>query len=152
VQAFRLCRHDHTVLGAGGLYVDGRWRRNGSRIVYTASTISLALLEVRVHHETAPLGWVVVEMMLPDGLIESIDSGSLPTDWPDHRQTTQKHGEDWLQSRRSALLSVPSAIVRSERNFILNPLHAEFTKIQVKPAVPFPIDPRLFRGPAASAG
>lgn len=97
---FRLSRHDRTALdGTGGLYADGRWHRLGSRIVYAASTVSLALVEVRVHHQVAPLGWVSLEIDAASHLIEHLDLGTLPGGWQDDRS----HADGWRSVARRTL-------------------------------------------------
>jgi RES domain-containing protein len=40
---------------------------------------------------------------------------------------------------------VPSVVVPSESNFVLNPAHPDFAHIRIGPAVPFPFDVRLGR-------
>ena len=35
----------------------------------------------------------------------------------------------WLKSGRSAVLSMPSAVVPAERNYLLNPGHPDFARI-----------------------
>lgn len=146
----RLCRHDRTGLdGAGGLHADGRWHRLGSRIVYTSATASLALVEVRVHLEMAPRGWVTLEIELADSLIQFLDPATLPTGWTEARDTTQAAGEAWLRDRQSAVLAVPSVVVPTEKNYLLNPIHPASRQITVRSVTPFPFDPRLFRGPSS---
>ena len=98
VHAFRLCRHDRAALdGAGGLYADGRWHPIGRRIAYAASSLSLAVLETRVHHDSAPRGWVVLELSIPDRLIETYDATALPADWanPSRHHATARSGIGW---------------------------------------------------------
>jgi RES domain-containing protein len=45
----------------------------------------------------------------------------------------------------SAVLAVPSVIVPHERNYILNPRHADFHRIRIGEPTSFPIDERLAR-------
>jgi len=45
----------------------------------------------------------------------------------------------------SAVLSVPSATVPSERNYLLNPMHLDFSKVTINKAVPFSFDSRLWK-------
>ncbi|PYR89672.1 MAG: hypothetical protein DMF84_23370 [Acidobacteria bacterium] len=54
-------------------------------------------------------------------------------------------GERWLRESRTAMLSVPSVVIPHERNFILNPGHAEFAAFQVGPAEPLSFDPRMWK-------
>ena len=53
--------------------------------------------------------------------------------------------DDVVDARRSVALVVPSAVVPHETNVILNPLHAEFRRIEVGAPEPFPVDARLAR-------
>jgi RES domain-containing protein len=55
-------------------------------------------------------------------------------------------GDWWLGSRTSAVLQVPSSVIAGEHNFLLNPDHSEFGKIQVEPPAIFHFDERLFEG------
>jgi RES domain-containing protein len=41
------------------------------------------------------------------------------------------------------VLSVPSAIVPEERNYLLNPAHPEFSRITIARPAAYRIDPRL---------
>jgi RES domain-containing protein len=38
---------------------------------------------------------------------------------------------------------VPSAVVRGERNFLLNPRHPDFVRLTIGAAEPFELDARL---------
>lgn len=69
----------------------------------------------------------------------------LPAGWDaqDSNSVSQSIGGTWIEEQRMAVLSVPSTIVPSERNFVLNPLHPDFSKIEFGDAVPFRFDPRL---------
>jgi RES domain-containing protein len=56
----------------------------------------------------------------------------------------QAFGKEWLLQKRSAVLSVPSAVIRIERNFVLNPKHADFPKINIHAPVRLELDARLW--------
>jgi RES domain-containing protein len=53
-------------------------------------------------------------------------------------------GDSFVAERKSAILVLPSALVPSESNWLVNPLHPEFAEIQVQPAEPFHYDARFF--------
>ena len=77
-------------------------------------------------------------MVLPDD--------ALPNDWREYPAplSTAVIGNEWLAGRESVVLSVPSVIVPSERNYLLNPLHPRFrTIIRTVQEVEFSFDPRL---------
>jgi RES domain-containing protein len=54
------------------------------------------------------------------------------------------YGSRWLRAKRTAVLEVPSAIVPSESNYLLDPLHPEFRRIRIGRAIPFAFDPRMW--------
>jgi RES domain-containing protein len=58
-------------------------------------------------------------------------------------RVTQADGGAWINDRLSAMTSVPSFIVPSERNYLLDPNHPDFPKILFHPSEPFGFDPRL---------
>lgn len=55
-----------------------------------------------------------------------------------------RYGSAWLRRSRSAVLEVPSAIVPSESNYLLNPNHPEFPLLRIGRARPFTFDPRMW--------
>jgi RES domain-containing protein len=153
MKVWRLCRQPFVATaldGIGGLYASGRWHRRGRPIVYAASSAALAALEVLVHVDPldAPDDLRLLTLELPDDfLVEQVEVGSLPVRWaavpaPDELATL---GTEWLTSRRSAALSVPSAVIPIERNLLLNPLHPAIVQVLVSEDRPFSFDPRLLR-------
>ena len=135
---FRIARKKWvgTLTGSG---VPGRWNRSGERIIYTSSSLALALLEILVHIQPDQIPddyWYVIAEFSED-LVEILDI--VPED-------TQMAGSKWLSDRgRSAILQVPSVIV-PENNFLLNPEHTDFSQIRWSEPTPLQIDPRLTRG------
>ena len=130
--------------GNGGLHGMGRWHTTGRRVVYCASHLSLAALEALVHIQRANRiqPYVHYEADIPDGL--SMDAAGLPVDWKTNILFTQTYGDQWLKSKATVLLRVPSVIVDSEFNFLLNPEHQDFNLAWiVRGPIPFAFDPRL---------
>ena len=153
IPAFRICktRHLATALsGEGARTSGGRWNSPGLPVVYTSASLSLATLEVLVHLEDTGLlarlfSWIPLE--IPDGLTEQLDPASLSPGWLDGEPgaASRLAGDDWLQSARSAVLSVPSVVTPGEWNHLLNPRHPDFPKIRSGDPQPFRPDPRLLR-------
>lgn len=54
-------------------------------------------------------------------------------------------GDAWVNRGHSAVLEVPSVIVPSESNYLLNPSHPTFPEITIADPVPFSLDVRLLR-------
>ena len=54
-----------------------------------------------------------------------------------------------LQRARSLVLRVPSAVIPSAGNYLINPEHAQFKSAVIDPPEPFAFDPRLLGKTAA---
>ncbi len=69
--------------GVGGLYAARRWNHLGTVMVYCATSPALAALEFFVNLEPndAPGDLLLAEAVVPDNLIEQLDTGLLPTSW-----------------------------------------------------------------------
>jgi len=111
---------NHTSLdGTGGLRASGRWHNRGKRIVYCATNPATALLEILVHAEIdiqdIPVTIRYLEIEAPDSIaIESLDI-SAGAGWQPEK--SRRGGDEWLISKRSALLLVPSVIVPATGTF-----------------------------------
>jgi len=115
-------------------------------MVYCGATASLCALEVLAHSAMLPTDMNVVEVRIPNSLsIQTVDESDLPANWsgPVPSRKTQDLGTDWVKSGATAVLSVPSVIVPSERNYLLNPAHPDFASIRFFPPRPFTFDRRL---------
>ncbi len=150
VDVWRICaaKYQNTAFsGIGGLYVPGRWHTQGHKIVYTAENLSLASLEVFVHLESDRLKLVATKAELDEELaVEEIAVESLPVNWQDSEMypILQQIGRDWLLSKRSPILKVPSAIVPVEHNYLLNPEHPDL-KVTLDAPIGFKFDRRMWK-------
>ncbi|MEB2346223.1 MAG: RES family NAD+ phosphorylase [Deltaproteobacteria bacterium] len=154
MRVFRLCKAEHAPTafrGEGAALYPGRWHHAGTRIVYTAESRSLAVLEQLVHlsRNRLPPHFVCFAVDVPDDLeVPALAPAGLPPDW--RRQpgppALRDLGTRWAASRASACLAVPSAIVPGERNLLLNPAHPDFPRLAIGPAEPFALDERLAAG------
>jgi RES domain-containing protein len=85
----------------------------------------------------------VVAATIPDHVrildcIDLLDSG------PDTHALEKHAGDAWLQGCESAVFRVPSAVVRGEWNYLINPMHLDFGQIKIAVPVEFSFDERLF--------
>lgn len=119
----------------------------GRPAVYVSSTLALATLELLVHlKDTRPFSaYAVFQVTIPDQLIDSVNVADLPSRWSASPAPPelQALGDAWITSERSAVLRVPSAVVRVEFNYILNPKHPDFSKLVIGPQQAFELDERL---------
>jgi RES domain-containing protein len=139
----------HPFDGEGARLYGGRWNNPGVSAVYAAGACSLALLEVLVHVPDLVIlqGYVMYRVEIPNGLIQEVPLEKLPDSWnrPGPSPDLRRLGDEWASARRSAVLRVPSAIVPVEYNYVLNPRHPDFPKVEVGPREPLPVDPRLLK-------
>jgi len=149
IQVWRICRAEvasEAFSGRGAAEFPGRWNSKGTHVVYCAQSLSLAALEylVNLDEYEVPASLVAIPCEIP-GDIARHALEHLPSDWakPKAPPSTQRLGSDWVVSCRSAVLSVPSAVIPSERNYLLNPVHAKFKRIRIGEPEPFYFDPRL---------
>ena len=150
-QAWRLVhrKYVHSAFsGEGARLAGGRWNSEGQSVVYTAGSLSLALLEIIVHLEfkEALKFYKAIPVGIPESLLQTIDPDKLPDSWSASppQSCTQFIGNCWMEQHASAVLKVPSAIVPNESNYLLNPAHPEFDRIKIGSPIDLPVDPRVF--------
>jgi RES domain-containing protein len=149
VIVWRLTLKQHTAPdGEGARRYGGRWNKPGMPVVYTSGTLSLAALEYLVHVDSdiLPDALVSVRATIPDSLkMEAINTANLPVDWKEKMipVSLQQLGTDWANHAKSLVLKVPSVVIEHEWNYVLNPLHPDFSKISWDASIGFSFDPRL---------
>ena len=136
--------------GDGSRRSGGRWNSRGLRAVYLADSLALATLEVMVHgvsYETLK-NYVGIRATLPEKIIQVVDPKSLPKNWRDGLPPPELRelGDRWLNEQKSAVLKVPSAVVPVEFNYVLNPDHKDFDRIEIAEPLSLSFDRRLFGG------
>ena len=120
--------------GEGARRYGGRWNRKGVPVVYSAGSLSLAMLEMLVQDQPLRARYVTIPAEIPAGLkIERVDIDRLPADWRDPAalETLRTIGSVWAARLASAVLAVPSAVVPTETNYLLNPRHPDFGQILI---------------------
>ena len=133
--------------GTGARLYGGRWNPVGSPGIYTSEHISLALLEKYVHAKSkenmervALLRIEIDENKVP---VFHTDEQQLKKFWYQDISYSQWLGGQILSDLSIAAFSVPSAIVPTERNIILNPAAEKFHLLKFLEPVGFITDFRL---------
>ena len=138
---------DRAFDGEGARLHGGRWNSPGTRVVYTAQTESLAVLELLVHLQESALlaSYCSIPVRFNDALVEVVDPKALSAGWRDHPSplALQEFGDQWAAERRSVVLQVPSAIVPSELLYIMNADHPDFGSVSIGAPRAFELDRRL---------
>ena len=134
--------------GEGARRYGGRWNRKGIPLVYTSCSQSLAMLEMLVQDDPLRARYVMIQARIPRGVtIERVAPEALPADWRElaARERLQAIGTAWAVQSSSAVLAVPSAVIPAESNYLLNPLHPAFAKIESGKPQAFVTDLRLIK-------
>ncbi len=151
-QAYRIVQSHLTgtaFSGEGARLYGGRWNSPGHRVVYVAESRALAALEMLVHLSSEQVlnsHYSLIPVRFPEKLVNRLEElGKLPADWQATPApfSAKIAGDNWLDGQTSAVLSVPSTIIPSERNYLLNPTHSDFAKIEIGKPERFVFDERL---------
>lgn len=87
-----------------------------------------------------------MRISIPDELsIMELDQSQLSEYWFDYEnyQPCQQLGDRWIEDGTYPILKVPSAIIRKEYNYLINPNHPQFHLIEIIEIEEFEFDLRL---------
>ena len=147
--AWRIVKQRHIATafsGEGASKAGGRWNSRGVAVIYTSENESLAALETLVHIGTGSrIRFSIIRLDFDKVMVENLALSALPPNWKSEPPgpATKQLGDAWVKGARSAILAVPSVIIPSELNYVLNPNHPDFSKIVFGKPKPFSFDPRL---------
>jgi len=135
--------------GEGAYRYGGRWSSPGIRLGYTSEHQSLAMLEYFVHldKDDPPSDLVMAIAEVPEDVSrEELVVRDLPESWRDSIPLPQlaAFGDEFAQRGENCLLFVPSVLAPAERNYLINPAHADYKRIAMLPLEPLQYDPRMF--------
>ncbi len=136
--------------GSEALAGNGRWNHPGHPVVYCADSPALACVETLVHLDAGSLGVprCLVAIELPEPLWQArlrCFARDLPPGW-DAREpgdASRDFGTQWLESKASALLALPSAVVPESSVVLLNPLHPDAAQASADVVRHWTFDARL---------
>lgn len=134
--------------GQGAALYGGRWNPKGLSLLYTTESPALSLLEVLVHLNPKHIPeYVLVTLEVPDS-IRVYQVADLPTDWRATGSTrplpSQTFLLNWLREPDSLMVQVPSSVIPSMANYLINPHHALFSDCRIIRSEPFDLDQRLY--------
>ena len=111
--------------------VANRWNNQFQFVIYCSENLSLCALELLAHTSGIRPGGEFKTLHIEiaeTATITAVDVSQLPENWfqlPGY-PITQKIGGDWYESGSTLLMKVPSAIIQSEFNYIINTRHPDF--------------------------
>lgn len=149
MQAWRLCREEYADLsGIGASLYGGRWNSPSRQVVYTASSLSLAFVEIipGLRKGVFPTGFVSLHINIEEKASKKeISLEDFPSGWKkgNANQWFIEIGNNWIYEKSTLLLIVPSVIIPEEKNILINPHHPEINLVKITSTKPFTIDPRF---------
>jgi RES domain-containing protein len=138
-------KYSHSLDASG---VEGRWNGAGRKVIYTAESSALALLENMVrrkgtgfnnHYQMMIIEW-------PDTLkIEVVNVAALADGWRDYKDYSvcQRIGNQWYDHGKVPVLKVPSAVLPDAHNYVVNTTHTDFKQAKLLTTIPFIPDERI---------
>jgi RES domain-containing protein len=78
---------------------------------------------------------VPIPVDIPEDTLSVLNIKDLPTNWKEDPApaSTKAIGDTWATDLASVVLQVPSAVVDTEHNFLINPAHPDFSKLRIGP-------------------
>jgi RES domain-containing protein len=140
----------HPFDGEGARRYGGRWSAVGTRLAYSSQHVSLAMIEYLIHINVdhPPNDLVLVSAEIPEDVSREVVSlALLPKNW---RETPAPPplsdiGDRFLRDASAAILIVPSVLAPFECNWLINPKHPDFARVNVRTAKRFSYDPRFYQ-------
>lgn len=123
----------------------GRWNKEKSYVVYASHAISLCCLEILAHIEVFPekLNYTLLEYEISE---KQVYKPVLKASWDKNDVYTQAIGSSWYNQNLFLVMQVPSVIVPSEFNFVINSRHPDYRKlIEKRTSRLFTFDKRLIK-------
>jgi len=147
--AWRVIKKKHqknALTGEGARLFGGRWNTSGQAIIYSAETLSGALLEILVHGNRQLLPhYVFYRLVFPKRIMSEVKIADLPKHWRSSPPPPEvgQIGDRWCIEQRSAVLRVPNTVVPLETNYLVNPAHADYRLVEIEGPTDFVVDDRL---------
>lgn len=139
-------KHAHDISGTGAALFPGRWYKKGTPVLYTGESREIALLETLVHLPplmSPPLSLLTIE--IPEDSITTLKIEDLPPNWNHYPAPAvlAQIAQQWIEQGKTIALIVPSCIISTAHNYILNCRHIDFGKVKILSEESFALDIRL---------
>lgn len=134
--------------GRGAAIFGGRWNKKGTPVLYTGESVDIALLETVVN--TPPMLVPELDLLtleIPDS-VTILKVEALPSNWKNYPAPAvlAEIGQNWVDQAETLALKVPSSVISTSWNFILNCNHPEYRdKVVIRKREAFEFDTRLLK-------
>lgn len=140
-------KYSDDLSGEGARLYGGRWNHKLVPCIYTSESRALAALEysVNVNIDYIPRALSIATIEIPDTVIEILRIADLPGDWKQFPAppSAKDFGTKLLTKTDSAVIGIPSSIIPTEYNYLLNPLHPENVTFKIQDIQDFIFDVRI---------
>ena len=125
-------------------------QQKGVAVVYAADSIALAALELLIHLHSHEIlnSYRLYRFEIGNADLSLLDARDLPKDWraDPPPSSTARLGDGWVASNDSSGAGIPSVVIPSQQNMLINPAHSRFDRTlkTVRPES-FVFDPRLLK-------
>lgn len=141
-------KYKNDLSGKGAELAGGRWNSKGVAMLYTSESRALCLAEIAVHIPIGmlPKDYFLIEIEIPENSIFTISGKQLPSDWHSfpHSSATQDLGDKFIAQNEFLILKVPSAVVKGDFNYLINPRNSLVNEAKISRTESFQFDKRLF--------
>ena len=147
---YRLTKEQYkdTLSGRGAEINGGRWNNKGRQVIYTGESRALCTTEIAVHSPLGivPTNYYLQSIQLPKVKMFKISATQLDKGWRNfpHEISTKTIGDNFIDKNQYLLMKVPSAVIQDEFNYLINPLHKQYSKVELVKVEEFKFDKRLF--------
>ena len=147
MQVYRIAKQKYIkdLSGAGAALYPGRWNSRNIPVLYTSESLALAAWElaVRIDSLNFPENLFFAVIEIPDDLIVTA-KGTTKPDFFHSQLESIRIGDQFVQRAKKIALKVPSVVIPSSNNYVLNPQHPDFhSKVKLVKIKPFKYDERL---------
>lgn len=139
-------KHANDIHGTGAALYPGRWNKKGTPVLYTGESKEIALLETIVHTPAMLIPELdILTIEIPDATITELLPSDLPANWANYPAPAilSEIGESWVMEGKTIALKIPSCIISTAFNYILNCNHIDYKKVRIIEQSKFPLDSRL---------
>ena len=128
-------KYAEDLTGEGARLHGGRWNHKLTPCLYTAATRALAILEysVNVNIDDIPRALSIACIEIPGTAILLLEQARLPGDWQQAPapSSTKDLGTALIKQNQYLAIQIPSVVIPEEYNYLINPLHAEMSKVRI---------------------
>ncbi|MEX8547188.1 MAG: RES family NAD+ phosphorylase [Mucilaginibacter sp.] len=128
--------------------IEGRWNSAGKKVLYGSDSIPLAFMESMIRRQGVGFNndFKIAHIEIPDYLaVKKLEDKELGSGWnkPNDYSKTQPLANKWYDNLETLVLIVPSAVLSTCNNYVINAIHPDFDKIKLIALTPLIPDPRI---------